>query len=95
MSKIAVLFNVPTMKAAAYRQVLKDLEASGAGHPPGRLSHIATNDEQGMVVLDTYDSIESFQQFGETLIPILIKNGITPPNPKVLPVENEIYPPGK
>ena len=91
MKKIAVVFNTSDMTPASYHQVMKDLAASGAEAPKGRLSHIATNAENGMVVVDTYDSIESFQQFGETLIPILVKNGITPPKPEVLFVENEVY----
>jgi hypothetical protein len=95
MNKIAVVFNVPTMTPASYHQVIKDLESSGAGHPQGRLSHVATTAEQGMVVVDIYDSMDSFAKFGGTLIPILVKNGITPPNPQVLAVENEIVPPGK
>jgi hypothetical protein len=92
MSKIAVIFNVHTMPGS-YHQVIKDLEEVGAGHPHGRLSHIATTSDNGMIVVDTYDSMESFQHFGETLAPLLEKNGIAPPDIQVLPIENEIYPP--
>jgi hypothetical protein len=92
MNKIAAIFRVPDMSPKQYRQVMKDLEASGAKHPKGRLSHIASNAEKGMVVVDTYDSPESLQSFGATLMPILVKNGVTPPQPEVVFVENEVFP---
>ena len=95
MSKIVAVFNVPDMTATSYRQVMRDLNASGAEHPPGRLSHLASNTEKGMIVVDTYDGVESLQRFGETLMPILVKNGVTPPKPDVAFIENEVVPPGK
>ena len=90
MKKIVAVFAQPDMTLTAYHQVLKDLTASGAGHPNGRLSHFASSGEKGMVVVDTYDSIESLQRFGETLMPILVKNGVTPPTPEIAFIENEV-----
>ena len=95
MNKIAAIFRVPDMSPKQYHQVMIDLEKSGTGHPPGRLSHVATNADKGMIVVDTYDSPASLQSFGATLMPILVKNGVTPPQPDVFPIENEVVPPGR
>ena len=95
MNKIAAIFRTPDMSPKQYHQVMIDLDKSGASHPQGRLSHIASNGENGMVVIDTYDSPESLQLFGATLMPILVKNGVTPPQPEVVFIENEVIAPGR
>ena len=95
MNKIAAIFRTPDMSPKQYHQVMIDLDKSGASHPQGRLSHIASNAEKGMVVIDTYDSPESLQSFGATLMPILVKNGVTPPQPEVVFIENEVIAPGR
>ena len=38
-----------------------------------------------------WTSEEAFHRFGETMIPILIKNGGTPAQPLILPVHNIIW----
>ena len=95
MGKLVVIFNVPGMTQPKYQEILSDLVASGAGHPPGRMSHLASTNNDGMIVVDTFDSQASFEAFGKTLMPILGKHGVKPPALQVLPVVNEIFPPGK
>ena len=90
--KIVAIFRVPDMTSESYYQILKDLEANGLAHPTGRLSHVATSGDSGMVVIDTYDSQEALQRFGDGLMPILAKNGVTPPQPEVTVIENEVTP---
>ena len=43
-------------------------------------------------VTDVWESEESFNKFGEIMVPILIKNGGTPVAPVVMPVHNIIIP---
>ena len=46
---------------------------------------------QGLVnVFDVWDSMESFEAFGETLVPILTELGAAPAEPMVLPIRNVI-----
>jgi len=90
MNKFLVLFNAPDMSPAQYDQVISDLERSGAGAPKGRLHHVASVQSKGMIVADTFESEETLNAFAATLIPILVKNGVQPPQPQVLPVHNII-----
>jgi hypothetical protein len=41
-------------------------------------------------VFDVWDSQESFEKFGQTLMPILQQLGVDPGNPEVFPVHNII-----
>ena len=88
MQKVIALFNVPGMTAKQYDQVMKDLETSGHGNPKGRLHHVAAEIPNGWSVIDVWQSGESMNEFAGILIPILIKNGVTPPQPTILPVHN-------
>ena len=91
MQKVIAQFNVPGMTSKQYDQVMKDLQAEGKGNPAGRLSHVASELPNGWLVIDIWESGESLNEFAGTLMPILIKNGITPPQPTVLPVyHNEL-----
>ena len=85
MQKVIAQFNVPGMHPKQYEQVLKDLEAAGQGSPKARLHHVSAEVPGGMYVIDIWESGEALQEFAGTLMPILVKNGVTPPTPDVLP----------
>ena len=89
---IAVYFHPESMDRAKYEQTIKELNAAGAGNPAGRLHHSAFGPEDGLMVYDVWDSQQSFDKFGETLMPILQKIGIDPGQPDVMPVVNMIQP---
>lgn len=40
------------------------------------------------MVFDTWDSQESFDAFGQTMMPILAELGVDPGEPSVMPVHN-------
>ena len=88
MSTIVAIFDVPGMTAAQYDQVMKDLEIAGAGNPKGRQYHVATSKEAGWFVVDVWASPDSLNEFATALMPILQKNGVTPPQPQVFPAHN-------
>ncbi len=90
MSAIIALFDAPGMTSAQYDQVVKDLEAAGEGSPKGRLYHVASSKTGGWFVMDVWESAELLDRFAKTLIPILQKNGVTPPQPQVYTVHNII-----
>jgi hypothetical protein len=87
---IVALFDIPGMTAAQYDRVIKELEAAGAGSPKGRLYHVASAKEAGWFVVDVWESGELLNQFAQTLMPILQKNGVTPPQPQIYPTHNII-----
>jgi len=76
--------------AKVYDDVVSRLEAAGAGAPAGRLYHVAMESGDLVNVFDVWDSQESFEAFGATLIPIMAELGAEPAEPMVLPVRNVI-----
>jgi hypothetical protein len=75
---------------AVYDEVLNRLEAAGAGSPPGRQYHVALESNGEIQVFDVWDSQESFEAFGSTLLPIMSAVGADPGEPMVAPVRNII-----
>jgi hypothetical protein len=85
-------FDVTGMSEDKYRDVLNRLAAAGQEHPSGRFYHCAYGDPNNLQVVDFWDSMESFDRFGQTLVPILQEKGISAtPHPE--PVRNQIMPP--
>ncbi|HKY54260.1 MAG TPA: hypothetical protein VJM08_08150 [Anaerolineales bacterium] len=90
MSNITVIYDMPTVTAEQYDEVIRGLEASGAGNPQGRLYHVASPKEKGWLVVDVWESHELLNQFAQTLMPIMQNAGVTPPQPQIYPVHNVI-----
>jgi hypothetical protein len=75
---------------AKYDEVVKQLEAVGAGAPAGRSYHVALESDGLVQVFDVWESQEQFDAFGATLMPIMTELGIDPGQPMVSPVHNII-----
>jgi hypothetical protein len=73
-----------------YDDTLRRLEAAGAGSPAGRIYHVALESEGLIQVFDVWESQESFEAFGATLLPIMADLGVDPGTPSVAPVHNVI-----
>jgi hypothetical protein len=73
-----------------YAEVLRRLEAAGAGAPAGRLHHACYGDRKALRVTDIYDTPQSFDAFGKTLVPILASLEIEVGQPEVIEVHNII-----
>ena len=73
---IVVRFQVSNMTAEKYNTVLKRLEAAGAGAPAGRVHQVSFGAHNNQQVIDVYDSPQSLENFGKTLVPILTELGI-------------------
>ena len=76
--------------AAEYDTAITRLEAAGAGALAGRLYHVAMETDGQVQVFDVWDSQESFEAFGATLLPIMAAVGADPGQPMVAPVHNII-----
>ena len=74
----------------AYKEVIKQLEAAGAGSPKGRSYHVCYGDPNNVQVTDVWDSMEDFQAFGQTLVPIMQALGADPGQPEIQEVNNVI-----
>ena len=75
---------------AEYDEAVSRLEAAGAGAPAGRLYHVALETDGQIQVFDIWDSQESLDAFGETLVPIMTALGADPGQPMVSKVHNII-----
>ena len=75
---------------ATYQEVLKRLEAAGAGSPKGRSYHVCYGDENSVQVTDVWDSKEDFEAFGKTLVPIMQALGANPGQPQIEEVHSVI-----
>lgn len=87
---LGLYFTPSTFTPARYDDTIKRLEEAGAGAPPGRLYHVALESGGLIQVFDVWDSEESFQAFGATLLPIMADLGVDPGQPQVSPVRNLI-----
>jgi hypothetical protein len=83
-------FRPSSFTPARYDAVIKRLEAAGAGAPAGRLYHFALEADDLIQVFDVWESQESFEAFGATLVPIMTELGADPGEPQVSPVHNII-----
>ena len=87
---LGIYFPMESMSTEQYDDVVRRLEAAGAGSPPGRSYHCAFSGGSGLHVFDVWDSQESFDEFGQTLMPILGEVGVDPAEPTIAEVHNTI-----
>ena len=87
---LGIYFPMESMSTEQYDDVVRRLEAAGAGSPPGRSYHCAFSGGSGLHVFDVWDSQESFDEFGQKLMPILGEVGVDPAEPQITEVHNII-----
>lgn len=87
---IAISFDQGIINSTQYAETIARLEAAGQGSPPGRLYHHVYGTDDNLNVFDVWDSMESFEAFGSTLMPILGELGIDPGEPKVAELHGTI-----
>ncbi len=90
MSQIGVYFHSESMNQQQYNDILKALEAAGAGSPKGRLYHSCFGEGDKLMVFDVWESQATFDAFGTVLMPVLKKIGVDPGTPDVMPIVNTI-----
>ena len=87
---ITVIFPATNMTADKYEEVLRRLEAAGAGTPTGREYHACHGTPDHLGVVDVWESLAAFEAFGETLMPILEEVGVEAPEPQISETHNII-----
>jgi len=87
---IAVYFHPASFTASQYDDCIKRLEAAGAGTPAGRLHHSSFGSPDSLMVYDVWESQETFEAFGQTLMPILGAMGVDPGQPDIMPIHHVI-----
>lgn len=83
-------FQPTGFSTAVYDETVSQLEQAGAGvgQVPGRTFHCAMEVDGQVHVFDVWESMEQFEKFGETLLPIMSKLGANPGEPMVMTVHN-------
>ena len=87
---LRLYFSPSSFTPDRYDDAISRLEAAGAGAPAGRRYHVALEADGLIQVLDIWDSQESFEAFGKTLLPIMAELGADPGQPQVMSVHNII-----
>jgi hypothetical protein len=75
---------------AKYEDALGQLSAAGQGSPEGRNYHVCHGDPNNLQITDVWNSMEEFQKFGQTLVPILQGLGLELGQPEISEVHNVI-----
>jgi len=87
---IAVYFHPAKMNAQQYDEVQRRLDAAGSGRPKGRVHHSCFGTGDSLMVYDVWESQETFDAFGATLMPILESVALDPGTPDIMPVHRVI-----
>ncbi|WP_300603316.1 hypothetical protein [Trebonia sp.] len=87
---ISVYISPASATAAQYDEIIRRLDAAGAGKPAGRLYHACFGFGDKLQVFDIWESQQAFDKFGETMIPIVQEVGVDLGQPMVEPVHNLI-----
>jgi hypothetical protein len=90
MMALGIYFSSKNFTPALYDQAIVQLAAAGASAPSGRASHVAFANGETLDIFDVWDSMESFEAFGQTLMPILAGLGVDPGQPHIAEVHNII-----
>jgi hypothetical protein len=85
---IAISFTPVSMNAVQYDECIRRLQIAEAGSPHGRSFHACYGSGDQLRVFDVWDSMESFEKFGQRLMPILKDIGIDLGQPEVQEIHN-------
>jgi len=80
---ITVIFKPAGTTTEQYDEMLRRLDAAGAGSPTGRIHHMSFGDPTALGVVDIWNSLEDFQAFGEILMPIIQDVGADVADPEI------------
>lgn len=89
----AFLIEPPSMTAAQYDEIMRGLDAAGAGSPPGRLFHACYGTGDQLRILDIWESREALDGFVDTLLRLPGEwDGLEPGEPETVALHNVIAP---
>ena len=87
---ITVIFKPEGTTTEQYDEILRRLDAAGAGAPTGRLYHTCFGDHGALGVVDVWESLPEFEAFGAILMPIIEDVGAQVAEPEIHETYNVI-----
>lgn len=90
MKKVLVIVDFKEATIEQYDDSIRDLAIAGQLYLEERPHHFAAVKGDGMHIVDIWESAEDFTRFGEVMIPIITKRGITSPQIQILPLHSEL-----
>ncbi len=85
-----IVFTPKGMTTEKYNEIITRLNQAGSGAPEGRLYHVCYGDPANLQVTDVWESMDTFDRFGATLMPIMQQLGVDPGQPIISPIHNTI-----
>ncbi len=86
---IAMIHNLGGATTEQYDESVRRLKETGSlPAPPGQIYHVCFGESGSLRVGEVWESLEAFEKFGETLLPVLKDIGIDLGESDVSPVHN-------
>lgn len=87
---VLVIADIPGATVEQYEAVSRAIGFRDPGFEPpeGLISHTAGVDEDGVLIVDEWESAEDFQRLMERAVPAMQEIGVPPMEPRILPVHN-------
>lgn len=90
--KVVRVFDGKGWSAAQYDELIRRMDLGGRT-APGVLFHVAGPTEEGFRAIDVYESVEAADRLAsESVIPIAMQLGLTPPDVTQFEVHNTLVP---
>ena len=83
-------FEMPGATKEQYDGIWEILAERKLLSPKGRTHHFGAPAPGGFRVIDVWSDMGDFEAFGKDLVPAMIKVGLTPPTPRVLPISKTV-----
>ena len=85
-----VEFEMPGTTQQQYDEIWRILGEKKLLAPKGRTHHFGAPAPGGWRVVDVWTDMADFEAFGAVLVPAMVSVGITPPQPRVLPIVKSV-----
>ena len=89
MSKVLVIVHLKGATTKQYDNLVQDLTVAGQLKLKERPHHFASVKEEGILVVDIWESAEDFGEFGKIMLPLAKKNGIDA-EAELFPLHNQL-----
>src|SRR6516164_7407967 len=87
-----MILEVPGGTPEVYEEINEELGIRSADDlPPGCIAHAVGKTDDGIVVIDVWESPEAFGRFAEDLGAVAYRKGMPKPRPRIVPVHNRIH----